>query len=136
MCCCGLGLGASVNLSLLNLSLRDGVLPEWSIASELLFFSSFPRVNDKREGDVFTTKRLPMRGPTALFLSTVWTLFFAACRFHHVVATTPSPFFPQVRTVLLPIASRPASFYLTRSRVSRLTGILRGQQFRFPSPVL
>ncbi|KAF8499131.1 hypothetical protein F5888DRAFT_1633637 [Russula emetica] len=37
-----------------------------------------------------------MRGPTALFLSTVWTLFFVACRFHHVVATTPSPFFPQI----------------------------------------
>jgi len=43
-----------------------------------------------------------MRGPTAIFfLSSVWTLLFAASRFHHVAATTPSPpFFPQVRTVL------------------------------------
>jgi len=75
-----------------NLSLRDGVLPEWRIASELLFFSSFPRVNDKREGDVFTTKWSPMWG----FLSTVCALFFAVSRFHHVVATTASAsFLPQ-----------------------------------------
>lgn len=82
-----------------------------------------------------TTKRFPMRGPTAFFLSSVWTLFFAAFRFHHVAATTASPsFFPQVRTVL-PIVSRRASFNLTHFRHSCLTGIPRGQHFPYPSPV-
>ncbi|KAI0286740.1 hypothetical protein BGY98DRAFT_1092372 [Russula aff. rugulosa BPL654] len=36
-----------------------------------------------------------MQGPTALFLPSIWTLFFVASRFYHVAAYTPSPFFPQ-----------------------------------------
>jgi hypothetical protein len=94
-------LGASFNLSL-----RAGVLSGFSIASgrSYLFYSlRSPPVHDKRVGGAFTTKPSPMWGITApfLFLSTVWTLFFAASRFHHVVATTASPsFLPQVRALL------------------------------------
>ena len=79
-----------------------------------------------------------MRGITGITapLYTFWTLFFTTSRLHHVAASTGNPsYFPQVRTILS--RPRPASRCSTRFRISSsLTGILRGQQFRYPSPVL
>ncbi len=73
-----------------------------------------------------TTKRSPMRCPTAFFLSSVWTLLFAASLFHHVSATTASPaFFPQVRDIF--------PSYLV-SLHSCLTRLLQGFLFDWNPP--
>ncbi|KAI0286745.1 hypothetical protein BGY98DRAFT_10946 [Russula aff. rugulosa BPL654] len=75
-----------------------------------------------------------MWGITApfLFLSTVWTLFFAASRFHHVVATTTSPSFlpqgflfdwnPAGTTVPIPITQQCETLHITWERGSTSVG--------------
>lgn len=116
-CWCVIGLGGSLRIVLL--------LPTNGLSS-----LRFSLAKDKREGGILTTKWSPMWA--ARFLSTVWMVFFAA---YHVAATTTSPsFFPQVSTRTA-IASRPASFHLTRFRHSNFSGRIHQFQFRYPSPV-
>jgi hypothetical protein len=113
-------------------------LTGWSIVgiAHCLRTTSFPRVNDKREGGIFHHQTVSHVGHRSSLLAHRLVALFrclsfpsCSCDYRESVIFPPGSYCTR-------IASRPSLFDLTRFRDSCLTGILRGQQFRYPSPVL